>query len=266
MEKMTQMKCKICGCSSGIFERAIILEKYDICYYRCEYCDFIQTEEPYWLAEAYSSAITKSDIGLISRNVSFAELTRNLIVTCLDPKDVFIDYGGGYGLFTRLMRDKGFDFFHFDPKCQNIFSQGFDAQPDKEYSLLTAWEVLEHLVDPLNEIKIMLTFSHLIFCSTMVLPPSPKPLHDWWYYGLEHGQHLSFYSSKTLDLIAQKNNLSVVYTDGNIHLLADKTVNPMKVRIGLDKKLRLFRRLVERSQPDSLIDSDFLKITGKILE
>jgi len=144
------MKCKICGYNSEIFDRAIILEKYDICYYRCDQCDFIQTEEPYWLEEAYSSSITKSDIGLIGRNISFSDVTRNLIVTCLDPNKSFLDYGGGYGMFVRLMRDKGFDFYRYDPICENLFAQGFDAQTDKEYSLLTAWEVLEHLVNPLR--------------------------------------------------------------------------------------------------------------------
>ena len=59
------MKCKICGSEASSFDSARILRKYDVDYFECPYCGFIQTEEPYWLTEAYSSAITSSDIGLV---------------------------------------------------------------------------------------------------------------------------------------------------------------------------------------------------------
>jgi hypothetical protein len=35
----------------------------------------------------------------------------------------FVDIGGGYGLLTRLMRDRGFDFYWKDPHCENIFAK-----------------------------------------------------------------------------------------------------------------------------------------------
>ena len=31
-------------------------------------CDFLQTEEPFWLKEAYESAIGITDTGIIKRN------------------------------------------------------------------------------------------------------------------------------------------------------------------------------------------------------
>jgi 2-polyprenyl-3-methyl-5-hydroxy-6-metoxy-1,4-benzoquinol methylase len=30
----------------------------------------------------------------------------------------FLDFGGGYGVFTRWMRDEGYDFFHYDQQPQ----------------------------------------------------------------------------------------------------------------------------------------------------
>ncbi len=40
--------------------------------------------------------------------------------------DPFLDYAGGYGVFTRLMRDIGFDFYWHDPYTQNLFANGFE--------------------------------------------------------------------------------------------------------------------------------------------
>ena len=260
------MKCKVCGNNTDLFGNARILGKYDVSYYRCNRCRLIQTEEAYWLHEAYSSTITRSDIGLIGRNLQMAGVTSKLILTCFDPGAKFIDYGGGYGMFVRLMRDNGFDFHRYDPLCENLFAAGFDAQPDTKYSLLTAWEVFEHLTDPLAEIEKMLSFSRTLFFSTLLLPSCPKPLEDWWYYGLEHGQHVAFYSTKTLQVISEELGLKLHYSNGVVHLMSDREINPLLIKITFNHRYRFLRRWFVKKQPDSLLQQDFHKITGKELQ
>ena len=66
------VQCKVCGASSDFVFRGTILRKYDVAYYRCPTCDFMQTEEPYWLAEAYSSAISYLDLGPVNRAITGA--------------------------------------------------------------------------------------------------------------------------------------------------------------------------------------------------
>jgi 2-polyprenyl-3-methyl-5-hydroxy-6-metoxy-1,4-benzoquinol methylase len=39
---------------------------------------------------------------------------------------------------------------------KNMFAVGFDDQGDQDYELITAFEVFEHLVDPMTEIENML--------------------------------------------------------------------------------------------------------------
>ena len=70
------MKCKICSSESKYFAAAKLLNKYDVKYFECSNCGFIQTETPYWLKDAYSEGITSSDIGLASRNIQIARLSR----------------------------------------------------------------------------------------------------------------------------------------------------------------------------------------------
>ena len=85
------LNCKICGHKSHMIFEAEILRKYSVSYHKCQNCEFIQTDEPFWLGEAYSSAITSQDIGLISRNIIFSPLVEN-IIHCFFDKLLNIHY------------------------------------------------------------------------------------------------------------------------------------------------------------------------------
>jgi hypothetical protein len=256
------MKCKICDSEANLFEEGEVLGKYSVSYYRCSQCGFMQTEEPYWLEESYSKAITSSDIGLISRNLALADVTKRLILAFLNPEGKFIDYGGGYGMFVRLMRDDGYDFYRNDPLCENLFSVGFDFSDNVSYDLLTAWEVFEHLVDPLAEIEKMIGFSQSIVFSTQLLTFPPQPLGRWWYYGLEHGQHVSFYTKASLEIIARKFGLILVYSDGLLHWFRKTAISSLKEKVVFSTKLPWVRRMISKRPPSSLLQKDFEKLTG----
>lgn len=224
----------------------------------------MQSESPYWLDESYSTTITKSDIGMLGRNLQMADVTKRLLLMCFPVTGKFVDYGGGYGLFVRLMRDQGFDFYRHDPLCENIFAEGFDAPTDDKYDLLTAWEVFEHLVDPMSEIETMLNYSENLLFSTTLLPRSPKPLDQWWYYGLEHGQHVALYSYETLALIA-KHFGAQLYSDRQFfHLLTSKPVPRWIFKAILNRWGRLFLKSVlnRRLAGRSLLAADYEKMGG----
>ena len=218
------MKCKICKHNAKEFSQAQVLNKYTAKYYHCEDCGFVQTDEPYWLDEAYSEAIGASDVGLVDRNIKFSKITNAVINTFFDQNSRFLDYGGGYGLFVRLMRDFGVNFYRYDRYCDNLFAKGFDAdsEDNTRFDLVTAFEVFEHLTHPMDEIKQMLGYSRNIFFSTLLLPSNvPKP-GGWWYYSIETGQHIAFYSLKTLEFMSRSFKLNL-YTDGKLlHMVTEK--------------------------------------------
>jgi len=253
-------KCKICESDSYYFAKASILQKYDVDYFQCLNCRFIQTEEPYWLDEAYSKAIASSDVGLVYRNMMMAEITSRLLYNCFDHNGSFLDYGGGYGLFVRLMRDKGFNFYWQDKYCENLFAQGFQLEPAQQNQVLlvTAFELFEHFANPLQEIENILKVCPNILFSTQLLPDNnPKP-SEWWYFTPHEGQHISIFTKRSLEIIARKYNLNF-YTDGSaLHLLTDK-VFPED----------LFNRIQsgDMSVPNknSLLSSDYQKVVHSIL-
>jgi hypothetical protein len=259
------MNCKICSSPMSHFAQAILRGTHNVAFYQCKACGFVQTEEPYWLSEAYISAINRSDVGLVRRNITLSKLTAVVISTWFDRSGKFIDFGGGYGLFVRLMRDRGYDFFRSDAHCENLFARGFDAKAAEKrpYELLTAFEVFEHLAEPLIEIEKMLHYSSNILFATELLPfPVPRP-EAWSYYGLDHGQHISFYTRASLQSIADQFHLRL-YTNGrSLHLLTTRKIKPA------------FFTLLSRYKVASLIDvllpqrslqaADYKTITGKDL-
>lgn len=221
------MKCKICNQPNQPIFNAKILNNYDIKYYHCQNCGFLHTEEPFWLEEAYAESINVTDTGVMRRNLSLSQMVSILLYFLFKKDGKFVDFAGGYGIFTRLMRDIGFDFFWHDPYTANLMARGFeysDKDGDK-IELVTSFESFEHFSNPLDEIEKMLVVSKNILFSTNILPSViPKP-EDWWYYGLEHGQHISFYSKNTLEVIAKKYKLNL-YTNGDtVHLLTEKKLN-----------------------------------------
>ena len=250
------MTCKICGSSSQKVFEAKILHKYEVSYFKCRDCGFLQTEEPYWFAEAVQEAINLSDTGILSRSIFLSQQTATILYFLFNRHARFVDYAGGYGILTRLMRDLGFDFYWDDLFAKNIFAEGFEYSSKLgEIALITSFESFEHFIHPLAEIEKMLKISPNILFSTELLPtPLPGP-KDWWYYGLDHGQHLSFYSFNTLAYMAQKYHLNFYSNGSNIHLFTPKTLNNTLFKLLLkSSKYGLFclvkRKMKGRSSAD----------------
>src|SRR4051812_7809736 len=104
------MNCKICQMEARPFDSGKVLGKYEVEFFCCTNCGFVATQEPTWLEEAYASPITSSDVGYVSRNLAYSKMVKSILLLMFDANSRFIDFGGGYGMFVRLMRDLGFDF------------------------------------------------------------------------------------------------------------------------------------------------------------
>ena len=258
------MKCKICASSMNYEFKAKIINKYEIEYFHCKNCGFLQTEEPYWLEEAYKNPINVSDTGLVKRNFELADITVTIAAVFFRKSIKVLDFAGGYGLFTRILRDIGIDCLWSDKYAKNLFARGFEYQ-GQDIDLVTAFEVFEHLTDPNYEIEEMLDMSQNLLFSTRLLPdPLPKP-SEWWYYGLQHGQHVSFYSHQTLQYIAKKYNLFYNTDKKAVHLFSSKRINSLFFEyIVKFSKVGLLRVLKKKFASKTNEDHDYLCNISKI--
>jgi len=200
--------CRLCGADAASVGRQMLLGRHEVAYFQCPRCELIFTERPHWLGEAYSHAISQLDTGAVERNQLCARMTLLLAVTLgLAPEATALDYGGGHGVFVRMMRDLGMDFRWFDPHGENLFARGFEGDPARHHALVTAFEVLEHFADVAADLdRLFAGRPDVLFVGT--------ELHDgyrpgWWYFMLESGQHVCFYSARTMDAIGERHGYDV---------------------------------------------------------
>ncbi|XDD51559.1 class I SAM-dependent methyltransferase [Leptospira sp. WS92.C1] len=217
------MNCRICSEKTSFSFEEVILNRYTISYYLCGHCGLLQTEKPYWLEEAYGDAIIDADTGLIRRNLFFSEMLACILFKIFRGKGSFVDIAGGYGMMTRLMRDRGFDYYWSDPYCENVLAKGFgvDFSKEEKFQAVSAFEVLEHTADPISFLKDTLekTNAEVIVISTELFQEPVPASKDWFYYAFEGGQHISFFQKKTLIEISKRLNL-YFYSNGTFHILS----------------------------------------------
>lgn len=251
-------RCKICGAAVDVAFTHAVLGKYPTDYLRCRSCGFISTADVHWLPEAYSSAISDVDLGTVSRAVTSAPLIERVLLQLFNPHAPCVDYGAGYGMLVRLMRDRGFDFFWQDAYAENLLAKGFKWDSAKRYELLTAFEVFEHLPDPVADVQKMLELSDNILFSTELVPNDVKP--DWWYFGPQHGQHIAFYTRDAFAALADQLDVHVLHHGEQTHLMTRKPVPArafeMATREGRLTRLRISRAR-RRHGMGSLLERDF---------
>jgi hypothetical protein len=193
-------------------------------YFECTNCGFVQTESAYWLKEAYENSMNLSDTGIAMRNLRLSRVTTSILFLFFRGQKRFIDYAGGYGLFTRLMRDIGFDFYWSDPYTPNLLARGFEANPNEKFAVATSFECFEHFDNPKEELIKILKHADNLLISTELIPSPPPVVKDWWYYAPDHGQHIAFYTKKSFMILA-KNVGMHYYNSDNIHLLTSKPIS-----------------------------------------
>jgi len=203
-------KCRLC---EGILNekfRLTILNKYDIKYHECESCHSLQTENPYWLDEAYAIKDFNLDTGALQRNIdNFAK--------CFTISKIFeikkgVDFGAKDGILCRFLRDHEIDCYAYDRYSKPSYVIDFAAPPKSNIDILFAFEVLEHFANPTKDLEEIFSFNpKYVLCSTELYLNQKA---DWWYLAKEGGQHVFFYSLQAIHLIANKYNYAVTLIGG----------------------------------------------------
>lgn len=250
-ESPIDVDCIVCGGRMTFAFNATVLRKYAANYFVCNHCGFLIANEPFWLSEAYASAIAAADTGLMARNILLSKKVAGVLYWIFGERGDahYLDAAGGYGILTRLMRDMGFDFYWEDKYCANLVAPGFEySSKIGPCRAITAMEVLEHLIDPVayvNDTMAAAGTKTMLFSTELYEgdPPSPR---DWWYYSFETGQHICFFQRRTLEAMSARLGLKFVSANG-IHIFSDVSVDERLLKLATGRwSTRLSPSLIMR--------------------
>jgi len=210
--------CRLCAGPTFACFALGIMGRYRVEYLRCDLCQSLQTERPYWLGEAYAHNLSHLDTGAAQRNC------RNF-AACFGVARLFglrnvLDVGGGDGLLCRLLRDYGINCFVKDKYAAPTYAQGFSEPDFAKPDLVIASELLEHLADPGAELDEIFGQRPAVLLVTTAIYSGEGP--EWWYLAPETGQHVFFYSRRALELIATRYGYELLLSGGFILFISKK--------------------------------------------
>jgi 2-polyprenyl-6-hydroxyphenyl methylase/3-demethylubiquinone-9 3-methyltransferase len=192
-------------------------------YRRCGACGFLFTDAfDRWSQDDFRTHIYNESYAAVDPEYAEARPRNNAAaVLALFGADKsarrVLDYGGGNDAFCAQLRAAGFPLaVTYDP-----FVPEFANPPGGKYDLITCFETLEHMPDPLagiGDIVAHLDEPGLVLFSTMLQPADFDRLGmDWWYVGPRNG-HISLFSRGALAKAWGRHGYRTGSFDDNMHV------------------------------------------------
>ena len=219
-EPVTGRACRACGGSLRFSFDVKVLGDTPATYHSCMSCDSLMVLEPHWLERSYATTLFPDpDSGALRRTLYVNRYIRRMRGVGLLPRKYrSLDYGSGLGMLVALQLDRDAAARGFDRYAEPRFAQlecGKEL-PDGPFDLITAVEVFEHLLDPvevLTSLRQRLAPRGIVLISTELYQRSRFPDPSRWpYLALEHGQHVTLFTREGLRRTAQSAGLRHVYT------------------------------------------------------
>jgi SAM-dependent methyltransferase len=235
--------CKICGGLAALYgsvdfhktcavQRGVRLPLSGVAIYyrRCADCSFVFTDAfDDWTDDQFKTHIYNTDYQIVDPDYQSErpKLNAQNVTQIWDKQKKrlrVLDFGGGNDVLCAALRANGFlEAITYDPMIPE-----HARRPDGKFELVTCFETLEHLPDPVAGIALILEFltePGIVFFTTVVQPENFNEVGlNWWYVGPRNG-HISIFSRRALALAWQLHGYTVVSQGDNIHF-AYRTLPP----------------------------------------
>lgn len=223
--------CRCCLGDTSYFSTSTILG-FSAEYLICLKCSSVQVNNPIWIEQAHAKAISSLDTGLVSRCISASRLTATLLYLEGKKESKGLDWGGGTGLLTRLLRDQGFRVRSYDKYAKAEHAEEFEStqvQSEEPATFMTSIECFEHLVSPIDAFKtVSMKKEYFIFTTNVIATPPPDPAKaSWWYYVPESGQHITFVSRKGMEEFRNILGFKHYLAFGDLHVMSRSKLRPI---------------------------------------
>jgi SAM-dependent methyltransferase len=196
-----------------------------IYYYICNQCGFCFAPEfSKWELKDFEEKIYNEDYIEVDPDYKKLRPEANAknLVNMFRGKEAEIqhlDYGGGNGLLSNILRGSGWRSSTYDP----FVNRGIDLTVLGRFNLITAFEVFEHVPDVnklFSQLKSLLEGEGIILFSTLL--SDGNIMHNqrinWWYASPRNG-HISLFSKNSLNVFARKHSFFVGSFNSGFHVL-----------------------------------------------
>lgn len=214
-------KCKVCNSNTIVISHPKFGD-----YFYCSYCEFISKDESNRLNEqeeklrysVHNNSIEDKDyVDYLSKFLNRA------VIPFIGEGKKGLDFGSGPNPVLAQLLEKKFNYrmdiydYYFSPEKVYI---------GKTYDLVTSTEVVEHLNDPLFYFDIfskLLKPKGILAIMTQFHKNDKDRFLSWSY--IRDRSHISFYTPKTMEYIANKVGVKVIYTDDFKYITFSLTTN-----------------------------------------
>ena len=206
-------KCLICDSETV----SVVDKQIKVTYSVCNTCHFIHKDKEYHVdreEENRQYSLHNNSFESEGYVKIFVDLINDFIKPLGITKKV-LEYGSGPGpVLKELLVREGYSVFDFDP----YFNNNVEYQ-DNMYELITSTEVVEHFNNPLDDFKhlsSLLEIDGYLVIMTKFRTMEISEFLNWWYR--RDTTHISFYTLKTFEYLADKFNLKLVTTN-NVNVI-----------------------------------------------
>jgi 2-polyprenyl-6-hydroxyphenyl methylase/3-demethylubiquinone-9 3-methyltransferase len=227
--------CKLCGGISRPFGAADFNRNCEevrgrrlppsgiaVLYRQCEACGLVYSEAfDDWAAEDFETHIYNDAYAEVDGDYEAIRPANNaaMVVRAFARSAgdlAILDYGGGNGAFAHALVEAGFG----DATTYDVFHPLHRVRPARDYDLITCFETLEHMPDPLAgaaDIAGFLKPDGMVLFSTLTQPANFAEVGmRWWYIGPRNG-HVTLHTKASLAILWASQGLQVTSFSDNLH-------------------------------------------------
>jgi SAM-dependent methyltransferase len=219
---------KSCEEQRGIY---LPLSGIPIYYYFCDTCKFCFAPEfHHWSLADFEEKIYNDNYATVDPDYLSLRPTNNaevLVELFGSQKDqiMHLDYGGGNGLLSKLLRGEGWNSASYDP----FVDHGMNLNGLGKFNLITAFEVFEHVPDVkslMKNLSSLMDENGIVLFTTLLSNNKiiSKKRITWWYASPRNG-HISIFSNASLRHLAKQAGLSFHSFSDGFHAFC-KTIPP----------------------------------------